>query len=102
MSASTCFEYGGYHFFPLRRFNKGEGDFFALSKRLERDFSLGLFDYKDRQKYPYSYDEFYKVATNPNYDIFAVLKTVKSMYRRRMSCLSITIRMITTSANKRS
>ena len=77
MSASTCFEYGGYHFFPLRRFNKGEGDFFALSKRLERDFSLGLSDYKDRQKFPYSYDEFYKVATNPNYDIFCCVENGK-------------------------
>ena len=77
MSASTCFEYGGYHFFPLRRFNKGEGDFFALSKRLERDFSLGLFDYKDRQKFPYSYDEFYKVATNPNYDIYCCVENGK-------------------------
>ena len=77
MSASTCFEYGGYHFFPLRRFTNGEGDFFALSKRLERDFSLGLCDYKDRQKFSYSYDEFYKTATNPNYDIFCCIENGK-------------------------
>ena len=77
MSASTCFGYGGYHFFPLRRFTNGEGDFFALSKRLERDPSLGLSDYIDRQKFPYSYDEFYKTATNPNYDIFCCVENGK-------------------------
>ena len=60
MSASVCFEYGGYHFFPLRRFAKGEGDFFALSKRLESDPSVG------------------KAATNPNYDIFCCVENGKS------------------------
>ena len=65
MSSSVCFEYGGYHFFPLRRFAKGEGDFFALSKRLESDPSVGLSEYKERQKFPYSYDDFYKAATLP-------------------------------------
>ena len=78
MSASTCFEYGGYHFFPLRRFAKGEGDFYELSKRLESDPSVGLSEYKERQKYPYSYDEFYKTATNPNYDIFCCVENGKS------------------------
>ena len=78
MSASVCFEYGGYHFFPLRRFAKGEGDFFALSKRLESDPSVGLSEYKERQKFPYSYDDFYKAATNPNYDIFCCVENGKS------------------------
>ena len=78
MSASTCFEYGCYHFFPLRRFEKGEGDFFALSKRLESDPPVGLSEYKERQKFPYSYDEFYKAATNPNYDIFCCVENGKS------------------------
>ena len=98
MSASVCFEYGGYHFFPLRRFAKGEGDFFALSKRLESDPSVGLSEYKERQKFPYSYDDFYKAATNPNYDIFCCVENGKSYvpatrFRRRASCLSITIRL---------
>lgn len=78
MSASTCFEYGGYQFFPLRRFDKGEDDFFALSKRLESDPSVGLSEYKERQKFPYSYDGFYKAATNPNYDIFCCVENGKS------------------------
>ena len=78
MSASVCFEYGGYHFFPLRRFAKGEGDFFALSKRLESDPSVGLSEYRERQKFPYSYDDFYKAATNPNYDIFCCVENGKS------------------------
>ena len=74
MSASTCFEYGGYHFFPLRRFAKDEGDFFALSRRLEEDPSIGLTAYKEKQKFPYSYENFYKTATNPNYDIFCCVE----------------------------
>ena len=77
MSLSSCFEYGGYHFFPVRRFTKGEGDFFELSKRLEGDPSIGLSEYKERQKYPYSYDEFYKAATNPNFDIFCCVENGK-------------------------
>lgn len=77
MSASTCFEYGGYHFFPLRRFAKDEGDFFALSRRLEEDPSIGLTAYKEKQKFPYSYENFYKTATNPNYDIFCCVENGK-------------------------
>lgn len=77
MSLSSCFEYGGYHFFPVRRFTKGEGDFYDLSKRLESDPAIGLSEYKERQKYPYSYDEFYKAATNPNYDIFCCVENGK-------------------------
>ena len=36
------FEYGGYHFTPIRKFYKKEGDFFAISKRLASDPNLGL------------------------------------------------------------
>ena len=78
MSLSSCFEYGGYHFFPVRRFSKGEGDFSELSIRLESDPSIGLSEYKERQKFPYSYDEFYKAVTNPNYDIFCCVENGKS------------------------
>lgn len=34
MSDRKTFEYGGYHFTPIRKFHKKEGDFFAISKRL--------------------------------------------------------------------
>ena len=77
MSASTCFEYGGYHFFPLRRFTEKDGDFNDISRRLEEDPSIGLTTVKDRQKFPYSYDEFYKVTTNPNYDVFCCVENGK-------------------------
>ena len=77
MSFSFCFEYGGYHFFPLRRFDKEESDFYELSKRLEHDPVLGMSDYKDKQKIPYSYEEFYKITSNPNYDIFCCVENGK-------------------------
>ncbi len=50
----------------------------ALSKRLESDLSVGLSEYRERQKFPYSYDDFYKAATNPNYDIFCCVENGKS------------------------
>ena len=53
MSDRKTFEYGGYHFTPIRKFHKKEGDFFVISKRLESDFNLGLCTYQDRQKAPY-------------------------------------------------
>ena len=77
MSASVCFEYGGYHFFPLRRFAKEEGDFFAVSKRIEEDWDMGMTEYKERQKVPYNYHDFYKASTNPNYDIFCCVENGK-------------------------
>ena len=42
MSRGMCFSYGGFHFIPVRQFEKDEGDFFALSKRLAIDPILGL------------------------------------------------------------
>ena len=52
MSDRKTFEYGGYHFTPIRKFHKKEGDFFAISKRLASDPNLGLCTYQDRQKAP--------------------------------------------------
>ena len=70
MSNGMTFEYGGYHFTPVRQFHKKEGDFFTLSKRLESDPELGLSEYEQRQKFPYHYKDFYAAATDKTCDIF--------------------------------
>lgn len=70
MSDWKTFEYGGYHFTPIRKFHKKEGDFFAISKRLASDPNLGLCTYQDRQKAPYDYKGFYTVATDKECDVF--------------------------------
>ena len=70
MRKGQSFEYGGYHFTPLRQFCKNEGDFFALSKRLEIDPELGISTYKERQKIPYDYEGFYAASTDRTCDIF--------------------------------
>lgn len=70
MSKDMTFFYGGYHFVPVRCFEKHEGDFFVLTKRLEMDPELGLSAYKERQKYPYHHEDFYAASTHKNCDIF--------------------------------
>lgn len=70
MSKDMTFYYGGYHFVPVRCFEKSEGDFFALTKRLEMDPEMGLSAYQERQKYPYHHEDFYAASTNKNCDIF--------------------------------
>ena len=70
MSDRKTFEYGGYHFTPIRKFHKKEGDFFVISKRLESDFNLGLCTYQDWPKAPYDYKDFYTVSTDKECDIF--------------------------------
>lgn len=70
MSDRKTFEYGGYHFTPIRKFRKKEGDFFTISKRLASDPNLGLCTYQDRQKAPYDYKDFYTVSTDKECDIF--------------------------------
>lgn len=70
MSSGKTFEYGGHHFTPVRQFRKNEGDFFALSKRIEYDPELGFSEYEQRQKFQYHYKEFYAASTNKICDIF--------------------------------
>ena len=70
MSDRKTFEYGGYHFTPIRKFHKKEGDFFAISKRLASDPNLGLCTYQDRQKAPYDYKDFYTVSTDKECDMY--------------------------------
>lgn len=77
MSRGMCFSYGGYHFIPVRQFEKDEGDFFTLSKRLETDPALGLSAYQERQKYPYSHKDFYAATADKTCDIFRCLENGK-------------------------
>lgn len=70
MSDRKTFEYGGYHFTPIRKFHKKEGDFFAISKRLASDPNLGMCTYQERQKVSYDYKGFYAISTDKKCDIF--------------------------------
>lgn len=70
MREGQSFEYGGYHFTPLRRFRRNEGDFFAISRHLETDPQLGICTYKECQKIPYDYEGFYEASTDKSCDIF--------------------------------
>lgn len=83
MSDRKTFEYGGYHFTPIRKFHKKEGDFFAISKRLASDPNLGLCTYQDRQKAPYDYKDFYTVSTDKECDISAAKKMDCCMYQEK-------------------
>ena len=74
MSRGMCFSYGGFHFIPVRQFEKDEGDFFALSKRLEIDPALGLSAYKERQKFPYTHKDFYAATADKTCDIVRCLE----------------------------
>ncbi len=87
MSDRKTFEYGGYHFTPIRKFHKKEGDFFVISKRLASDFNLGLCTYQDRQKAPYDYKDFYTVATDKECDIFRCEQMVCCMCRGKTNFL---------------
>lgn len=51
MSDRKTFEYGGYHFTPIRKFHKKEGDFFAISKRLASDPNLGCVPIRSGKKH---------------------------------------------------
>lgn len=70
MSGGQTFEYGGFHFTPVRRFRTKEGDFSAISRRLATDPELGICTYQDRQKVPYDYKGFYAASTDKDCDIF--------------------------------
>lgn len=64
------FEYGGWHFTPVRPFDKSDGDFFKISRHLRTDAEMGLCTYKERKKFDYSYDSFYNASTDKQCSVF--------------------------------
>ena len=77
---SSTFEYGGYHFTPVRQFRKRE-----VNKHLESDSRPEKMDAQyamrnmrsDRtvELPKYSYDDFYTASTDKNCDIFKCEET---------------------------
>ena len=65
------FEYGGFHFYPLRTFNEADGDFYARVFKSREDRELGFISSDEPwSKYPYNYEDFYKAAGGKVFDIF--------------------------------
>lgn len=87
MSDRKTFEYGGYHFTPIRKFHKKEGDFFAISKRLASDPNLGLCTYQERQKVPFDYRGFMLFQLTKNVIFSAAKKMDCCMYQEKMNFL---------------
>lgn len=81
------FEYGGYHFTPIRKFYKKEGDFFAISKRLASDPNLGLCTYQERQKVPLIIEGFMLFQLTKNVIFSAAKKMACCMYREKTNFL---------------
>lgn len=78
---SVAFAYGGKHFVPVRKFEKKDGDFYQITRRLRRDMELGFFraDYygKGSQKADYSHEGFYAASTDKTCDIFRCVENGK-------------------------
>lgn len=78
----NSFEYGGYHFIPVRKLNKSENsDICTFMKYIATDVNLGFFRTDDiigrKQKYPYSYDKFYEASGDSKCDIFKCIENNK-------------------------
>ena len=78
----NSFEYGGFHFLPVRKLNKNENsDIRTLTRSIATDVNLGFFRQDDilgrNQKYPYSYEEFYEASGNSEADIFKCIENNK-------------------------
>ena len=70
------FEYGGYHFYPLRRFEGNDGDFMSRVCKLHDDRELGMTATDEPwRKYAYDYEAFYEAAGGKGYDIFICEET---------------------------
>lgn len=80
MQEST-FEYGGKHFIPVRKFEKKDGDFYQITRRLRTDREFGFFqadyDGKGSQKAEYSHEGFYAASTDKTCDIFRCVENGK-------------------------
>lgn len=70
----TSFEYGGYHFTPVRRFVEGEGDFHSIMRRAYSDSAVPLNTYGTNQG-SYSYEGFYAAASDKSCDLFRCTET---------------------------
>lgn len=79
MVKDNSFEYGGKHFIPVRKFNEKDGDFHKIVRNLKTDKVLGFYaaDYHGRQRFEYSYDDFYKACGSMNCDIFKCVENGK-------------------------
>lgn len=71
------YEYGGYHFIPYSKIGKFKSisDIVLIS-----DTELGFFDndYDERkQKFPYSYQEFYNAMNHSDMDVFKCIENGK-------------------------
>lgn len=79
----NSFEYGDYHFVPARKLNDNEkkSDLHTFMKTVKTDISLGFFSRNDipgtKQKYPYSYDDFYAASGDSKADIFKCIENNK-------------------------
>lgn len=78
----NSFEYGGFHFVPVRKLNKSENsDIRTLTRNIATDPNLGFFRTDDilgrRQKYSYSHEDFYEASGNSKCDIFKCIENNK-------------------------
>lgn len=78
---NRAFAYGGKHFVPVRKFEKRDGDFYKITRRLKRDLEFGFFRAdcyrKDGQKADYSHEGFYAASTDKTCDIFRCVENGK-------------------------
>ena len=78
----NAFEYGGYHFVPIRKLSKSENsDIRTLTRNIATDINLGFFRHNgalgQKQKYPYSYEELYAASGDSEADIFMCIENNK-------------------------
>ena len=75
---SDVFEYQGYHFKPVGKFEKAE-DLFRITARLRRDLELGMMqdNYDGQKKHDYSHESFYAASTDKEADVFLCLENGK-------------------------
>lgn len=72
------FIFQGFHFRPVRKLKESETGYQMIRKRLRRDPDLGFFDGgSGHDKPPYSYEAFYKAASESGMDLFYCLETGK-------------------------
>lgn len=66
------FEYGGYHFTPVRQFTKKENALTKIAQKLRTDIELGFCKkgYAYQSKFNYANSDFYVASTDKNCDIF--------------------------------